>query len=177
MLVALPGKYRLPNNGDDEIVKHCNTEFGAIETVPHLRVVNPALKQLLVCPKLMTVYRHCSQQVKTCPQCGFNLTSRRDAQAKCAVDKTYVPNFGRAFDHFLLHTGGRGVIDALEEHLQLTAKQVQPSKDTLFRFGNTSAASTWYILAGIEHKSGVKKGDRVWQLGEWLCSPVARMTL
>ena len=57
--------------------------------------------------------------------------------------KGYSPDFSRAFEHFLLHTGGRGVIDELEEKLHLTPKQVQPSKDTLYRFGNTSAASTW----------------------------------
>ena len=33
------------------------------------------------------------------------------------------------------------------------------------RFGNTSAASTWYILGCIESSAGVKKGDKIWQLG------------
>ncbi len=86
-------------------------------------------------------------------------------QARCAADKTYQPDFSRAFDHFLLHTGGRGVLEALESSLKLKAQQVQPSKDTLWRFGNTSAASTWYILSRIESSSGIRKGDRVWQLG------------
>ncbi|KAK9838154.1 hypothetical protein WJX81_004882 [Elliptochloris bilobata] len=84
---------------------------------------------------------------------------------KCATVKGHSPDFSRAFEHFLLHTGGRGVIDELEEKLHLTSKQVQPSKDTLYRFGNTSAASTWYILANVEHTSGVRRGDRLWQLG------------
>lgn len=75
-------------------------------------------------------------------------------------------HFSKAFQHVLLHTGGRGTLDNLEINLGLTAEQALPSKDTLYRFGNTSAASTWYILAGIEHNAGVKKGDRVWQLGE-----------
>lgn len=86
-------------------------------------------------------------------------------QLKCALNKKYEPDFSKAIQHFLLHTGGRGVIDELETNLKLTPEQAQPAKDTLFRFGNTSAASTWYILAGIETHSGVKKGDRVWQLG------------
>ena len=64
-------------------------------------------------------------------------------QAKAALDKTYLPDFSRAFEHFLLHTGGRGVIDELETSLKLTPEQAKPSKDTLWRFGNTSAASTW----------------------------------
>lgn len=65
------------------------------------------------------------------------------AQVKVLTRKGYSPDFSSAFEHFLLHTGGRGVIDELEEKLHLTPKQVQPSKDTLYRFGNTSAASTW----------------------------------
>ena len=84
---------------------------------------------------------------------------------KAARDKSYVPDFKKAFEHFLLHTGGRGVIDELESSLGLTSELAAPSKETLARFGNTSAASTWYILANIEHRRGVKKGDRVWQLG------------
>ena len=86
-------------------------------------------------------------------------------QAKTAVDSSYIPSFSKSFEHFLLHTGGRGVLEDLETNLKLTAKQAQPSKDTLWRFGNTSAASTWYTLGGIEHSKGVRKGDRVWQLG------------
>ena len=84
---------------------------------------------------------------------------------KAARDKSYVPDFKKAFEHFLLHTGGRGVIDELESSLGLSSDLAAPSKETLARFGNTSAASTWYILANIEHRRGVKKGDRVWQLG------------
>ena len=31
---------------------------------------------------------------------------------KCAMDKAYTPDFKKAFDHFLVHTGGRAVIEA-----------------------------------------------------------------
>jgi 3-ketoacyl-CoA synthase len=84
---------------------------------------------------------------------------------KCARDKAYAPDFSKAFAHFLLHTGGRGVIDELEAALNLSPALAQPSKDTLERFGNTSAASTWYILANLEHAGSIKKGDKIWQLG------------
>lgn len=86
-------------------------------------------------------------------------------QLKWARNHKYQPDFSKAFEHFLLHTGGRGVIETLEQELKLSPKQAQPSKDTLFRFGNTSAASTWYILSLIEHTTGLRKGDRIWQLG------------
>ena len=49
----------------------------------------------------------------------------------------------RAFQHYLLHTGGRGVLDVFESKLGLTPEQVAPSRAALHRFGNTSAASTW----------------------------------
>lgn len=65
------------------------------------------------------------------------------AQAKVVMNKAYTPKFNKAFEHFLLHTGGRAVIDEMEEKLSLTPAQCQPSKDALYRFGNTSAASTW----------------------------------
>lgn len=61
------------------------------------------------------------------------------------MKKGYTPKFNGAFEHFLLHTGGRAVIDEMEEKLSLTPAQCQPSKDALYRFGNTSAASTWYL--------------------------------
>ena len=64
-------------------------------------------------------------------------------QVKVVLQKGYIPKFNNAFEHFLLHTGGRAVIDEMEEKLSLTAAQCQPSKDALYRFGNTSAASTW----------------------------------
>lgn len=57
------------------------------------------------------------------------------------------PTMARAFEHFLLHTGGRGVLDVFESKLGLAPDQVAPSRATLHRFGNTSAASTWCARA------------------------------
>ena len=64
-------------------------------------------------------------------------------QLRAASRQNYVPNFKRAFERFLLHTGGRGVIESIQEGLSLSSKDCQASYDTLYRFGNTSAASTW----------------------------------
>lgn len=66
-----------------------------------------------------------------------------DVQIKAARDPKYVPNFRLAFDHFLLHPGGRGVLDSLEEQLKLSPQNMKASRETLYRFGNVSAASTW----------------------------------
>lgn len=57
--------------------------------------------------------------------------------------KGYIPDFKLAFEHFCIHTGGRGVIEEIEKQLQLSPEQVQPSKDALFRYGNTSSSSIW----------------------------------
>lgn len=53
--------------------------------------------------------------------------------------KPYIPDFRKAFDHFCIHTGGRGIIDGLEKELKLTRPQVEPSRASLYRFGNTSS--------------------------------------
>ena len=78
--------------------------------------------------------------------------------------KPYIPDFKLAFDHFCIHTGGRGVIDAIEKQLELTADMVRPSRETLQRYGNISSSSIWYVLSNIETKSGIKRGERVWQI-------------
>ena len=72
------------------------------------------------------------------------------AQAKAVLDKDYVPNFKTAFDHFLVHTGGRAVIEEVEKKLRLDPADVQPSKETLFRYGNTCCAAVFYVLTNME---------------------------
>eukprot|EP00878_Enallax_costatus_P002014 GHUV01002178.1.p1 GENE.GHUV01002178.1~~GHUV01002178.1.p1 ORF type:complete len:506 (+),score=137.11 GHUV01002178.1:244-1761(+) len=79
--------------------------------------------------------------------------------------KPYVPDFSVAFDHICIHTGGRGVIDEIEKHLRLNPKVIEPSRAALFRYGNVSSSSIWYVLSYIESFRGVRKGDNVWQLG------------
>ncbi|KAK9803411.1 hypothetical protein WJX72_008606 [[Myrmecia] bisecta] len=76
----------------------------------------------------------------------------------------FLPNFEIMFGHICAHTGGRTILAALEKNLGLSSRHMQPAYDTLMRFGNTSSASTWYVLAHIETNRGVCKGDTVWQL-------------
>jgi 3-ketoacyl-CoA synthase len=77
----------------------------------------------------------------------------------------YTPNFSKAFSHTCIHTGGRGVLDGMEKQLGLTPAQMLPSRAALFRFGNTSSTSIWYVLAYIETFQGLRAGQKVWQLG------------
>ncbi|XP_042412807.1 3-ketoacyl-CoA synthase 11-like [Zingiber officinale] len=78
--------------------------------------------------------------------------------------KPYIPDFKLAFEHFCIHAGGRAVLDELEKNLQLSDWHMEPSRMTLYRFGNTSSSSLWYELAYIEGKGRIKKGDRIWQI-------------
>lgn len=60
--------------------------------------------------------------------------------------------------------GGRGVIDAIQKELGLTDHYVEPSRAALYRYGNVSSSSVWYVLAFIEHFRGIKRGSKVLQL-------------
>jgi len=77
---------------------------------------------------------------------------------------SYVPDFKKAFQHFCIHAGGRAIIDGLEENLKLEPHHVEPSRATLYRYGNTSTSSIWYELAFIELSKRIKKGDNVFQI-------------
>ncbi|KAF7841400.1 3-ketoacyl-CoA synthase 11-like [Senna tora] len=78
--------------------------------------------------------------------------------------KPYIPNFKLAFEHFCIHAGGRAVLDELEKNLELSDWHMEPSRMTLYRFGNTSSSSLWYELAYTEAKGRVRKGDRTWKI-------------
>ncbi|KAG6550585.1 hypothetical protein Mapa_007838 [Marchantia paleacea] len=78
--------------------------------------------------------------------------------------KPYIPDFKLAFEHFCIHAGGRAVLDELEKNLDLTEWHMEPSRMTLYRFGNTSSSSLWYELAYTEAQGRVKRGDRLWQI-------------
>ncbi|CAK7353546.1 unnamed protein product [Dovyalis caffra] len=71
--------------------------------------------------------------------------------------KPYIPDFKLAFEHFCIHAGGRAVLDELEKNLHLSDWHMEPSRMTLYRFGNTSSSSLWYELAYSEAKGRIKR--------------------
>ncbi|CAL4949406.1 unnamed protein product [Urochloa decumbens] len=78
--------------------------------------------------------------------------------------RLYRPDFRTAFEHICIHAGGRGVIDEVQHGLGLSDEDVEASRMTLHRFGNTSSSSVLYELAYLEAKGTMKKGDRVWMI-------------
>ena len=78
--------------------------------------------------------------------------------------KPYIPDYKQAFEHFCVHAASKGVLNELQRNLELSERNMEASRMTLHRFGNTSSSSIWYELAYLEAKDRVKSGDRIWQL-------------
>lgn len=114
-------------------------------------LVLPFSEQLLFFGTL--VWRHLFGGNK--PNSGGNSGSSR---------KPYIPDYKLAFEHFCVHAASKTILDELQRNLELSDKNMEASRMTLHRFGNTSSSSIWYELAYLEAKERVRRGDRVWQL-------------
>ena len=53
------------------------------------------------------------------------------------------------------------MLDTMEKQLQLAPSVMEPSRAGLYRFGNVSSTSIWYVLAFIESHRSVARGDKV----------------
>ncbi|GAB2229727.1 hypothetical protein Droror1_Dr00013979 [Drosera rotundifolia] len=84
--------------------------------------------------------------------------------SRASISKPYIPDYKLAFEHFCVHASSKRVLDELQRNLELSDVNLEASRMTLHRFGNTSSSSIWYELAYLEAKEKIRRGDRVWQL-------------
>ncbi|RVW90667.1 3-ketoacyl-CoA synthase 5 [Vitis vinifera] len=95
-------------------------------------------------------------------KCGVSMFRKRYISKSA---KVYVPDFKKVIQHFVLPASGRSWIREIGKGLKLGKRDTEASLMTLRRFGNQSSSSSWYVLAYLEAKERMKKGDKVWQLG------------
>ncbi|CAO2815953.1 unnamed protein product [Amaranthus hypochondriacus] len=88
----------------------------------------------------------------------------RSGSSSPSSSKPYIPDYKLAFEHFCVHAASKTVLDELQRNLELSDENIEPSRMTLHRFGNTSSSSIWYELAYLEAKGKIHSGDRIWQL-------------
>ncbi|OEL35656.1 3-ketoacyl-CoA synthase 9 [Dichanthelium oligosanthes] len=74
------------------------------------------------------------------------------------------PRFPHGVRAICIHAGWRAVVNEVQRGLGLSDEDVDASRMTLHRFGNTSSSLVLYELAYIEAKGRMKRGDRVWMI-------------
>jgi alkylresorcinol/alkylpyrone synthase len=62
-------------------------------------------------------------------------------------------------EHWMIHPGGRGIIEGVEEGLGLSRDDVQVSYDTLAAHGNMGTASSFYVLKGVAERNEPNPGE------------------
>jgi alkylresorcinol/alkylpyrone synthase len=62
-------------------------------------------------------------------------------------------------DHWMIHPGGRGIVEAVEQALELSREQVQVSYDVLADHGNMGTASAFYVLEGVAERAEPNPGE------------------
>jgi predicted naringenin-chalcone synthase len=67
-------------------------------------------------------------------------------------------------DHWLMHPGGRGIVEALQRALRLSDEQVAPSVGVLSEFGNVGTPSGLFVLAKTLAERRPSPGDRALML-------------
>ncbi len=109
----------------------------------------------------------CSLAVRTATHTARRLAKRQGwdgLAARVPEVSVYTPNFSRCVDFYCVHAGGRGVLDGIEKNLRLTPRHLEPSRQTLYEYGNTSSSSIWYEMEYIVDHMDLRPGQRVLQV-------------
>jgi predicted naringenin-chalcone synthase len=61
--------------------------------------------------------------------------------------------------HWALHPGGRAILDSLQNGLELSDEQLNPSRKILRNFGNLSSVSILFVLKNIIDNESLQKDD------------------
>ncbi|WP_019008851.1 type III polyketide synthase [Deinococcus aquatilis] len=56
-------------------------------------------------------------------------------------------------EHWAIHPGGRSILDKVQGALNLSAEQLQPSREVLREYGNMSSATVLFILRSLLHSA------------------------
>jgi alkylresorcinol/alkylpyrone synthase len=65
-----------------------------------------------------------------------------------------------SIDHWILHPGGRGIIDGVQAALELPEEEVEIARDVLARFGNMGTPTSFYVLRETVERRAPRAGDR-----------------
>jgi predicted naringenin-chalcone synthase len=67
--------------------------------------------------------------------------------------------------HWVLHPGGRAILDALESGLGLSKEQMEPSRNVLNCYGNMSSASILFVMKEMLGTTSIESGDLICAIG------------
>lgn len=57
------------------------------------------------------------------------------------------------------------MLKGIQQGMKLPARTMIPSFAALSYYGNTSSSTTWYSMTYLESLVGIKKGERIMQIG------------
>jgi predicted naringenin-chalcone synthase len=64
-----------------------------------------------------------------------------------------------AVDHWLVHPGGRGVVEGVQRGLRLSDDQVAPSIEVLSEYGNVGTPASFFVLGETLARGAPRVGE------------------
>ncbi|KAI5061756.1 hypothetical protein GOP47_0024261 [Adiantum capillus-veneris] len=161
-------KYQILHTARTQVAAHDHAYRSIFQEEDSVGIIGVSLsKELMQSAALALEHNMKMLGPKVLPTWEIILYIVSQIKRKLSMDdhKPYIPKFKKAFEHICVHAGGKAVVRAVEQSLDIPREVTEASHMTLYRFGNLSSASVWYELAYEEGKGRVKKGNMVWQIG------------